>query len=104
MSTLGYSQYLAIKRSNDLEFVSVGPTRFDNQEWGNLLFFRTDLHEKVESIITDCLHDSEKSLSTRLIDQSRQLNEKEDVIQSLLSKNGTRFAKFCAWFCRSFKI
>lgn len=85
MSALGYSSYLAIKRRDNLEFVATGPTLFQDKQWGNLFFFRTDFYQKTQLIIAQCLLQNEKAISEQSILQTNQLAEKENVIQALQS-------------------
>ena len=84
MQNLGYSTFLATKRVDGLEFITVNSPLFSKKQWGNLFFFRPDFFKNVESIIANFVNDNEEYLIGKFNRIQLELEEKESVIQDLL--------------------
>jgi len=69
---LGYDHYLAIKRFNDNELISLGPSVFLEAQWGNLIFLEPSLFIK-------CFDDLQPIIAT----SERKLFDFQGVIKTL---------------------
>ncbi len=56
---LGFNHYIAIKRMDYYESISIDKTRFINKQWGNLIFIKNEIFTQAEEILRDLLADKE---------------------------------------------
>ncbi|MSU70584.1 MAG: FkbM family methyltransferase [Opitutaceae bacterium] len=83
---LGFSQYLAIKRWEGQEIVSMKPAVFQPRQWGNLVFLRLKLFRDAAESLQKIVAASERRLLEAVVTQTRAAEEKEAVIQKLLKE------------------
>lgn len=81
---LGFSQYVAIKRWEGQELVSLKPAVFLPRQWGNLVFMRLKVFRDAADALQKIVATSERRLLEAVIAQTRAAEEKEAVIQKLL--------------------
>lgn len=85
MESLGYNEYVAIKRGVHGEISVPGPCAFAPGQWGNLLFFEHALYLRARDVIAQRILASERLLLDRLSHLHDACNAKEAVIQGLKS-------------------
>lgn len=90
MRGLGYVTYLATKRIGSLEFIGVNTALFQDKQWGNLFFFREDFYMKTKSVIDECVMLNEEDLSGKFNKINAELEDKETVIQQLISEKHSK--------------
>ncbi len=83
---LGFSQYIAIKRWEGQELVSLKPAVFLPKQWGNLVFMRLKVFRDAAEPLQKIVAASERRLLEAIVAQTRAAEEKEAVIQKLLSE------------------
>jgi FkbM family methyltransferase len=83
---LGFSQYLAIKRWEGQELVSLKPAVFVPKQWGNLIFMRLRIFKDAAEPLQKIVAASEQRLFDAVNTQTRAALEKEAVIQQLLAE------------------
>jgi FkbM family methyltransferase len=83
---LGFSQYLAIKRWEGQELVSLKPAVFLPKQWGNLVFMRLKVFRDAAEPLQKIVAASERRLLEAVVTQTRAAEEKEAVIQKLLKE------------------
>lgn len=83
---LGFSQYIAIKRWEGHELVSLKPAVFLPKQWGNLIFVRLKVFREAQEAIQKLVAKSERHLMEAVTNLTRATLEKEAVIQSLLQE------------------
>ena len=83
---LGFSQYLAIKRWEGQELVSLKPAVFLPKQWGNLVFMRLKVFRDAAEALQKIVSASERRLLEAVVTQTRAAEEKETVIQKLLNE------------------
>ncbi len=81
---LGFSQYLAIKRWEGQELVSLKPAVFLPRQWGNLIFMRLKVFREAQEALQKIVAVSEQRLLEAVVAQTRAAEAKEEVIQKLL--------------------
>ena len=81
---LGFSQYLAIKRWQGQELVSLKPAVFLPRQWGNLIFMRLKVFRDAQEGLLKIVAASEQRLMETVVTQTRAAEAKEEVIQRLL--------------------
>ncbi len=81
---LGFSQYLAIKRWEGQELVSLKPAVFLPRQWGNLIFMRLKVFREAQEALQKIVAGSEQRLLETVVAQTRAAEAKEEVIQKLL--------------------
>ena len=83
---LGFSQYIAIKRWEGQELASLKPAVFLPKQWGNLIFMRLKVFRDAAEPLQKIVAASERRLLEAVVAQTRAAEEKEAVIQNLLSE------------------
>lgn len=83
---LGFSQYLAIKRWEGQELVSLKPAVFLPKQWGNLVFMRLKVFRDAQEALQKIVATSEQRLMEAVASSTRSAVEKEAVIQRLLQE------------------
>jgi FkbM family methyltransferase len=83
---LGFSQYLAIKRWEGQELISLKPAVFLPKQWGNLMFMRLRVFKEAAESLQKLVAASEQRLFEAVAVNTRAAIEKEAVIQQLLAE------------------
>ncbi len=83
---MGFSQYLAFKRWEGQEIVSLKPAVFLPKQWGNLVFLRLKTFRDAQESILKLVAASEQRLFEAVNDLTKAATEKEAVIQRLLAR------------------
>lgn len=83
---LGFSQYIAIKRWEGQELVSLKPAVFLPKQWGNLMFIRLRVFKDAAESLQKIVAASEQRLFEAVAVNTRAASEKEAVIQQLLAE------------------
>ncbi|HWA10149.1 MAG TPA: FkbM family methyltransferase [Opitutaceae bacterium] len=83
---LGFSQYVAIKRWEGQELVSLKPAVFLPRQWGNLVFMRLKVFRDATEAVQKIVAASERRLFESVAASTRSAEEKEAVIQKLLAE------------------
>jgi FkbM family methyltransferase len=80
---LGFNHFIAIKRIEDFEFISLDNEFFIDKQWGNLVFISDKIYEKARAVIANYIGQKEvSSISNVVVKASERLAVIENLKKS----------------------
>lgn len=72
---IGFNNFIAIKRIDELETLSLNTTEFLDKQWGNLIFLNDEIYKKVKLQIIEVLAANETQSTKTFINRITALND-----------------------------
>lgn len=85
--TLGFKNFIAIKRFDEFEFISLNNFEFINHQWGNLVFISDVLYEKTATKIKDYIIEKNDYLVTELLKNIINIKISGKSLSSIFDEN-----------------
>lgn len=79
---LGFEHFIAIKRLDYLEIISVDVSQFIDKQWGNLIFIRDELFKKIPAVLKELIALNEKNIIANLSNNTNELKSEIKLLRA----------------------